>query len=763
MKWSIGLHVIRACAVTFLFVASAAVAEPDDGDKRSPRHVTSQACKTCHEQQLRDWSDSHHDWAWRRPQPENVLGDFDDANIHHKGVTSRFSNRDGRYYIETDGPDGKPREFEVKYTVGVEPLQQYLLEIEPGRLQALDLAWDTTRRRWYHLYPDQDLQGGDGLHWTGPYKNWNARCAECHATGYAKNYDARARTYSSVQSEIGVGCEACHGPGEAHVAWAEAPGSYDTARWQDLTEKGFTIGFSSGKPETEIQQCAGCHARREPLFDSNPMPGTVFNDAYRLALLRPGLYHADGSIQDEVYVYGSFLQSKMHAQGVRCSDCHEPHGLGTRAEGNALCTQCHNPEGNPRFPTLKLGLFDSPAHNYHREGSEGAKCANCHMPSRTYMGVDPRRDHSFRVPRPDLSVRLDTPNACTLCHDGKSDVWAADKVRAWYPEGRSGRPHFSEVLAAGRAGDPDAPKGLIALARMSGRPAIVRATALDLLRRYGPAQADAVEDLLADPEPLVRRSAATLQELAPPRTRAARLIPLLSDPRRSVRIEAARHLVDVPARDIPRAARPVLRTAIAEYQASLFTALDFPETQMNLAGLAYRTRNPRAAEVALRTALNMDRQLGEAWLRLAELQSITGRSNEAEMTLRTGLANLGESGALHYSLGLILAERGNYDGAAKRLDRAAGLLPDDPRVHYNLALVLDRLERSDAAESSLLIAMRLAPNDAEILYALAFHYLNRGRLDEAEALAKRFVERHPERPEGGQLLEGITRRKEAKE
>ena len=524
-----------------------------------------------------------------------------------------------------------------------------------------------------------------------------------------------------------------------------------------------SVDFATAGPEVQIEVCAACHARRQSLTSQGSAPGEPFLDNFVPASLRTGLYHADGQILDEVYVYGSFLQSKMRAQGLRCTDCHEPHGLGTRAESNALCTRCHNPEGNLRFPTLKLGLFDSPSHYFHKADGEGANCVDCHMPTQTYMGVDPRRDHSFRVPRPDLSVRLDTPNACTQCHDGKTDSWAAEKVRAWYPEGRSGRPHFSEVLAAGRAGDPDAFDGLIALARTSDQPAIVRATALDLLRRYGPAQADAVEDLLADPEPLVRRSAAASQELAPPRTRAARLMPLLSDRRRSVRIEAARQLVDVPARDVPRVARPALRTSIVEYQASLFSAVDFPETQMNLAGLAYRTGNPRAAEVALRTALDMDSQLGEAWLRLAELQSIAGRSNEAEMTLRTGLANVRESGALHYSLGLILAERGNFDGAAKRLGRAVELLPDDPRVHYNLALVLERLDRRDAAESALRNAMGLAPDDAEILYALAFHYLNRGRLDEAETLARRFVERHPERPEGGKLLEGIIRQKEAKE
>jgi Tfp pilus assembly protein PilF len=691
------------------------------------------------------------------------LGDFDDASIHHNGVTTQFSNREGRYYIETDGPDGKPREFEIKYTVGVEPLQQYLVETEPGRLQALDLAWDTTGRRWYHLYLDQDLKGGDGLHWTGPYKNWNARCAECHATGYAKNYDPRARTYSSAQSEIGVGCEACHGPGEAHVAWAESPETYDPGHWPGTGSRGLTVALAEVDPGEQIEACATCHARRQSLTSRSGVPGDRFLDNFIPALLRTGLYHPDGQILEEVYVYGSFLQSRMYAKGVGCTDCHEPHGLGTLAEGNALCTRCHNPVGTPRFPDLKPGLFDSPTHHFHREGSDGAKCANCHMPARTYMGVDPRRDHSFRVPRPDLSVRLDTPNACTLCHDDKTDVWAAQQVRSWYPEGRSGRPHFSEVLAAGRTGDPDAAKGLLALARMRDRPAIVRATALDLLRGYGPAQANAVTELLDDPEPLVRLSTATLQELAPPRARAARLVPLLSDPLRSIRIEAARQLVDVPPGDVPRAARPALRTAIVEYQASLVATLDFPETQMNLAALAYRAGNPRAAEAALRVALNMDRQFGAAWLRLAELQSTMGRNNEAEMTLRTGLVYLREAGALHNALGLILAERGSYEEAAKRLGRASGFLPDDARVRYNLALVQERLGRSDAAESSLQNAMRLAPNDPEILYALAFHFLNRGRLDEAEALGKKFVERHPERPEGNQLLERITRQKEAME
>ena len=374
------------------------------------------------------------------------------------------------------------RVFELHGVVGVAPLQQYLVATETDRLQTLDVAWDVERRHWYHLYPDQDLRPGDGLHWTGPYKTWNARCAECHATGFEKNYDPHARRYQSRQAEIGVGCEACHGPGEAHVAWAEAPDTFENARWPELTAKGFTIGFSVGVPETEIQQCAGCHARREPLFDGNPMPGTAFHDAYRLALLREGLYHADGSIQDEVYVYGSFLQSKMYARGVRCTDCHDAHSARLKADGNKVCTQCHSPVGNPRFATLRKADYGDPSHHFHTPGSDGAKCKSCHMIERIYMGIDGRRDHSFRVPRPDLSVETNAPNACTDCHADRSPSWAAEEIKRRFSHAGQRGPHFSQVFATARRDPAESQEALLEIAKQGGLPGVIRASALDLLR-----------------------------------------------------------------------------------------------------------------------------------------------------------------------------------------------------------------------------------------------------------------------------------------
>ena len=344
-------------------------------------YVGSETCAGCHEGAAADWAGSHHALAWTWPSPETVLADFDGTVFEHDGMTARFRIEGGDYRVEVTEKDGVTSDYKVHSVAGVEPLQQYLLETEPGRVQSFDVVWDTQKSVWFHLYPEQDLPPDDGLHWTGPYKNWNARCAECHATGFEKNYDIETRSYASVQAEIGVGCEACHGPGSVHVSWAETLG---TSREAPAPE---ALGFSQPFATTEatIQQCATCHSRREAHDDMSPIPGTPYHDAYGLALLRPGLYHADGQILDEVYVYGSFLQSKMYAKGVGCLDCHNPHRADLKAEDNAVCTQCHSTAGNPDFPTLTRATYDDPAHHFHAQGSEAAACISCHSPKQVYI------------------------------------------------------------------------------------------------------------------------------------------------------------------------------------------------------------------------------------------------------------------------------------------------------------------------------------------------------------------------------------------
>jgi predicted CXXCH cytochrome family protein len=602
-------HVQSAWAL--LAAAPLAAAEP-------PNYVGSAACAGCHATEAAAWEGSHHALAWTLPSEATVLGDFDDAVFERGGVTARFFRRDGGWFIEAEDGRGARRAFEVVGVAGWFPLQQYLVSPEPGRTQAFDIAWDVERGRWYPVFPG-DPPPGDGFHWTGPYKSWEARCAECHATGYSRNYRPETRTYAPELAEIGVGCEACHGPGGAHAA--DPPG-------------GLTVDLGASTT-AEIEQCATCHARREAFADGNPLPGTPFHDSFNLALLRPGLYEPDGTIRDEDYEFGSFLQSRMYARGVRCSDCHEPHSVALRAEGNAVCTRCHSPAGNPAFPSLRLADYDGPAHHFHEPGTPGAACRACHMPERTYMGIDTRRDHGFRVPRPDLAS-TGAPNACTDCHAERTAAWATAELERRFPDSGHRGPHFATAFAAARWVPEEQALALVAIAEGDGA-GIVRATALELLPPVGAAEVGRVAALLSDPDPLVRAAAAGALGGLPPEERLARLAPALADPLRAVRVAAARALLDArpPAGS---AETEALAAAMAEWQAALAARADFPETHLQVGGAGLTMRDWRLAAEAFREAASLDPQLVDAWVMLVRIHAATGDVAAARAALDKALA-----------------------------------------------------------------------------------------------------------------------------
>jgi predicted CXXCH cytochrome family protein len=392
------------------------------------------ACAGCHAKELTAWRGSDHDLAMQAADEKSVLGDFANAKFTYAGTTSTFSRRDGKFHVNTDGPDGKLADYEIKYTFGVRPLQQYLIEFPGGRMQALSIAWDSRPKaeggqRWFHLYPGQNIKAGDWLHWTSGGQNWNFTCAECHSTNLRKGFDARTDVYKTTWSELNVSCEACHGPASNHVAWAKKEGDWQAlastkglaialderkgASWNPSADTGTARRSAPRSSSRELDTCARCHARAARLSDDY-VHGKPPLDTHRLALLDGNLYWNDGQMREEVYNWGSFAQSRMHAQGVTCSDCHDPHSLKLRAPGNAVCAQCHQP-----------AKFDAPSHTHHAAGTPGAACTACHMPTTNYMVVDARHDHSLRVPRPDLSAKLGVPNPCNACHRKETPQWAA--------------------------------------------------------------------------------------------------------------------------------------------------------------------------------------------------------------------------------------------------------------------------------------------------------------------------------------------------
>ena len=737
----------------YIFKATHKDGFTESRQKTDAEFVGSDKCKDCHKSEYDKWKVSHHRWAMAEATDDTVLGDFNNVEFAHLGVTSRFYRKDGKFFVTTQGIGGEIQNLEITHTFGWYPLQQYLIPFPGGRLQCLPIAWDDREKRWYHLYPDQSLTPDDWLYWTNNGQNWNGMCAECHSTDLRKNYDPESDTYQTTWSEISVGCEACHGPGSDHVKWAQLP---DMAR-PALENDALTVNTSSLSARQQIELCAPCHSRRMSL-DDNIHAHADFLDYGIPQLLSEGMYFADGQILEEVYVYGSFMQSKMYARDIRCSDCHDVHGANRIEEGNALCIQCH-----------KASVYDTPDHHFHKRKGEpgepirsdsgeilfevgsGAQCEQCHMPGRDYMGIDYRPDHSFRIPRPDLSVSIGTPNACNRCHIHKSPQWSEETMVKWY--GKRRRSHYATALNAGRNRKPEAMIELIRLAEDRLYPAIVRATALMQLSFYSGAESrQALQRSLADEEALIRQTATRYLPTAGPQADLQRFAPLLYDPVKAVRIEAAQKLATVPKDRMTPEIKNKHHSALNEYVAAMERMGDFATSRHNLGNLYANLGKIEQATVNYRKAIEIDRLFYPAKVNLAMIYNNRQELDLAEELLREVVLDYPEMHEIKYSLGLLLAERKQYEEAADFLKQAAVGLPRRARIQYNLGLLLQQLNRDHAAELALQKAIDIDPDNIDFLYALADFYLKRNRWNEARRVAESMVARHPDNRIGHDIL-----------
>lgn len=745
------LFLVLAGLAAALVAADWWIALPEDA---SAEYVGREACARCHPKETDLWSGSDHDRAMDLATAKTVLGDFNQQTLTHFGVTSTMFRRGDRFFITTDDRRGRMTTFPIKYTLGVRPLQQYLVEFPDGRVQCLPIAWDTQRRRWFHLYPNEPIPPDDPLHWTRPLQNWNYMCAECHTTNLQKNYRLGSDTYQTTWSEMDVSCEACHGPGSLHVKLADA--------WSLFWDRRHGYGLARLKDmdsRVEIESCAPCHARRR-IVAPNYRPGNRLLDHYMIELLDSDLYYADGQIRDEDYEYGSFVQSRMYHKNVRCSNCHDPHTARIKLEDphaprvkyidNRLCGQCH-------LPTK----YDTPKHHFHPKVTEpGSHCVDCHMPETTYMVVDPRRDHSLRIPRPELTVALGIPNACNGCHHdaakGETAAWALAMVEKWYGKAK-GPPHFAYALAAGRQGKPEAQRELAALVRRKETAAIVRASAIALLGRYESSEAlDAAALGLEDRDELVRVAAVRSLHFLPLPDRYRLVGPMLLDPVRAVRTEAARLLAAAPRRLYSAQYAAAFDAALAEYMAAQRAVDDQPAAHLNMAVVLADLGQLKEAEAEYHRALRIDPAFVPARINLAMLCDQQGRKDEAERQFREVIRLEPGLGEAYYSLGLLVAEDDKrLAEAAEWLSKAAERLPQNARVHYNLGLALQRLGRPQAAEEALLSAHRLAPENTDFLNALAILYTQQKKWDRAVAAAKELVRIEPNEHRWASLLEEI--------
>jgi len=717
-------------------------------------------CIECHKQEYEKWKGSHHDLAMDVANEESVLGDFSNAVFEHKGITSVFYRKGKKFFVHTQGPDGKMGDFKATHTLGAYPLQQYLIPFPGGRLQCLPIAWDVKKKKWYHLYPDEPQDPKDWLHWTNAGQTWNGMCAECHSTNLKKNYDYQTDTYSTTWSEIDVSCEACHGPGSGHVEWAELPAMArpETNNVYELELQ--TAGMSSRQ---EVELCAPCHSRRILLGDYTHN-GKYLMDSLIPTLLSQALYFPDGQILEEVYVYGSFVQSKMFDRDVRCSECHDVHSVKLVKEGNDLCLQCHRDD-----------IYDIKNHHFHKKKGEkgepvkssdgkilfevgtGAECVQCHMPGRYYMGIDYRPDHSFRVPRPDLSMQLGIPNACNRCHIDQTDKWSMEHMTKWY--GIKHKPHWGIIIDAGQKRLPGAEKELIRLADERLFPTIVRATALSLLSSYsGEEIFQVLKRSLEDEEALMRQTAIRHLVVPDPQKQIDLISPLLYDPVKAVRIEAAQMLTEVPSGRMNQRLNGIFQAALNESKQAMEYSADFASSRLNLGNIYSNLGQLEKAEEHFRSAIQIDPDFYPAKVNLAMLDNQKGKNDEAEALLREVAETHPEFHEVNYSLGLLLAEKKEFEEAARFLEKAAKGLPDRARVHYNLGLLLEYLQRDAEAEAALSKALELEPAHMDYLAAVVQSYMKKEKFQEAKRIAEQIIAKYPTSSIGHDILESINRR-----
>ncbi len=675
-------------------------------------YMGSESCQQCHADIYQKWRQSHHFAAMQEATPDTVLGNFDNQIFVYNGIKSEFYRRKEGYFVRTDGDDGELAEFQVHYTFGVYPLQQYLIVQDGGRYQALSIAWDSRRRkdggqRWFHLYPDDKITHHSALHWTRHAQNWNTNCAECHSTGVEKNYDVKSHSYRTTWTDINVGCEACHGPGQQHIQWAQGDG-YRTPH------KGLLPQMTAQKQlADEPSRCATCHSLRMAWGWETDV---AFDAQNELQPIAPPHYFADGQIHEEVYVYGSFLQSAMHSAGVKCSDCHDPHTAQVKETNNALCVQCHDADA-----------YATARHHHHNLNSAGAVCVSCHSPARTYMQIDDRRDHQFSVPRPDLSATLETPSACAQCHDRQQ--WVVENFKRWYPQ-RAAQGHYAVPLHRIRTAGATS-STIAAVRHFITQPhtnPIIRSSLLSVLPvNWSSVTPDLISAVQSDS---AWSRIGAMRQLGLHTQYLPLFIALLRDDNITVRLMASKYLAllsDEQQQQLSNEDRTLWDTAMADFVSLHRQHSDSVRANLTLGEFYVWRKDLFQAEETYKQALRIERHTLTALLNLADVYRQQKREKEGLSLLNEAITIFPHAGSAHYALALWYVRAGQARKALGKLRRATQLQPEEPQYALVYAVALFDHGRHNQAIEVLATALKRHRYNLNLLHT-AINYLEHLRL-----------------------------------
>ena len=687
------------------------------------------SCQSCHQEEYDEWLKSDHFKSLDKATPETVLGDFSGQQLSFHGMPFKPYRKGDEFWVDSIDKKGELKSYKVDYVFAYDPLQTYGIDIGDGHIQIHNVAWDNNPKeeggqRWFHLQPTEKMSHDHPFFWQGAYQNMNSRCAECHTTEYQKNYNEETNSYNTTWTDINVACESCHGPGSEHVKLAEA---------EKLTtdNSGFALKMASGvswhwepgaihaspkgKPTNDyINMCGACHSRRISNGPLQSDPSKDYHEQFRLVNLQDSLYFPDGQIKDEVFVIGSFTQSKMHAAGVTCNDCHNVHTGKVKTTENALCAQCHMPTE-----------FDTPEHHGHERGTEGSQCITCHMPDRKYMVVDPRRDHSFKSPRPELTDKLGAPNVCQRCHEDKSNDWAASEIAKW-PKGKSaGHPTWPFANAKGNALKAEAEKMLLKEIRDPELPATIKSSLYDVMAPYGSpgALAQAKSDL--DHESVqVRRAALETFRGQPPEMIWQNVLPMLNDKSIQVRSSAFSLLVAT----YPQAPEEIKKRIEKGYPALLETienSMDMPSSQVSIAQWELAKGNVDAAIKRYERSLRIDPYFIPAIVNLADIYRGRNEHEKEKQYWETALKIVPENASVQHGYGLMLVRQKQYAQALQHLKEAATVESAIPHYALVYAVALTHQGQMPKAIDALKQANKRWPRQYDVLTTLV-NYLEQG-------------------------------------
>jgi tetratricopeptide (TPR) repeat protein len=706
------------------------------------------ACKACHAPEFDKWATSHHGLAERPLRPDLDKAAFEPPKSFTHGTQTTTAQMAGdTAQVTALGFNNEVKPFTIDRVIGHDPLRQFLVNGQNGRVHTLEATWDPHKNEWFNVYGNEDRKPGEWGHWTGRGMVWNTMCASCHSTRVRKNYDASTDTFHTTMAQQTVSCEACHGPMKEHATKLTAQGAKPYTKQPSFTIP--TTDEQRLKNQESMHACALCHARRTELT-GDFKPGDNFWDHHSLAIVdHTDIFYPDGQIRDEDYEFSSFMSSRMHAAGVRCVDCHDPHSGKRILPGNSLCMRCHTQGGFPNAPVIIPA-----AHTFHLPESTGSQCVNCHMPQTTYMQRHPRHDHGFTIPDPLLTKQFNIPNACNKCHQDKDTDWSLAAAEKWYGDKMNRRTRQRAMLMAkGRRGDDDARDGLIAWLQTDDTP-YWKASASLLLDRWTGSEdvRNALKTQLQHTHPIVRESAVRSLEAgieADPANVRSAIEPMLDDAVRNVRVAAAWALRDH---------LDLESTAGKELLHMLNLNADQPSGQMQLGQFEFARNNlPKAIE-HMRRAIAWDPNSPPFHHDLAMIESIAGDTKASIASLSEAIRLNPNEPEYRYKLGLAWNEAGDSSKSIAALREAVHIAPTFARAWYNLGLGLNQQGKIDEALQAFADGSQANPTDASIPYARATILARMGRIDEAKQEVFKALTNAPGMPEALQLREALNQR-----